>query len=625
MELLYLWIESYNNIHNQEFHFTNDYKIHFDYGLKKLEISKNSTQSFKLFDEAFLNVTAIIGKNGSGKTNLFSFIKKLFSDDFKEYLIYLMVLKDQNDQIIVSNKSRKILSEIKDSKGTSWNSIDIDDNFSLLSFVDLIVSGTGFSIYETSPRIPRYYDLSMKRKLEWNTFRSNEIVFNRIQKLIIDYQKKEIDEKTFNSYKDEILFNTKPTTLLYNQELTDCIDFISFHEAENLDFIPNQIDVAFNVEFYLNNKNYFTQIGLSSKLPLINDIIFEDLLNPSQIENVRELFKKKLTVYLFLYFSIADQNYHPTDERLRETIEKIEKYGTADNILMIITDYLTSSTNKYQGHPLKKINDFMLSIDQTFNSFQDIMIWQNNYYHFPLNKGVRDSFKLISEIWLDADSLFLYSWRGLSAGESALLSIFSRMQPIKNNPILKKSIWFMLDEGDLYLHPEWQRAFFNDLHKYLPKIFKINEIQLFLTSHSPFFVSDIPKENIILLDKVDGQCKVLDKTNFPETFGANIHELLAHSFFLKNGMIGEFAKNKIQDVIKYLKYNPNVLASEKNIKPVEDWTKERVEGFINTIGEPLIADRLQRLFDEKYKAKEDIQKRIASLQEELKKIDNETN
>ena len=37
-----------------------------------------------------------------------------------------------------------------------------------------------------------------------------------------------------------------------------------------------------------------------------------------------------------------------------------------------------------------------------------------------------------------------------------------------------------------------------------------------------------------------------------ETFGANIHTLLSHGFFMKDGLMGEFAKDKIDTAIKYL-------------------------------------------------------------------------
>ncbi|OCL92009.1 hypothetical protein [Aliarcobacter thereius] len=36
-----------------------------------------------------------------------------------------------------------------------------------------------------------------------------------------------------------------------------------------------------------------------------------------------------------------------------------------------------------------------------------------------------------------------------------------------------------------------------------------------------------------------------------QTFGANIHTLLSHGFFMKKGLMGEFAKEKIQSIIKY--------------------------------------------------------------------------
>ena len=36
-----------------------------------------------------------------------------------------------------------------------------------------------------------------------------------------------------------------------------------------------------------------------------------------------------------------------------------------------------------------------------------------------------------------------------------------------------------------------------------------------------------------------------------QTFGANIHTLLSHGFFMKDGLMGEFAKEKIQSIINY--------------------------------------------------------------------------
>ncbi|MDZ7818513.1 MAG: hypothetical protein U5K55_07810 [Aliarcobacter sp.] len=49
-----------------------------------------------------------------------------------------------------------------------------------------------------------------------------------------------------------------------------------------------------------------------------------------------------------------------------------------------------------------------------------------------------------------------------------------------------------------------------------------------------------------------GNCiNATDKVDI-NPFGANIHTLLSHGFFMKDGLMGEFAKGKIDLAIKYL-------------------------------------------------------------------------
>jgi hypothetical protein len=80
------------------------------------------------------------------------------------------------------------------------------------------------------------------------------------------------------------------------------------------------------------------------------------------------------------------------------------------------------------------------------------------------------------------------------------------------------------------------------------------KVHFIITSHSPFVLSDLPKENVIFLEKDEktGYCKNVTKETNIETFGANIHTLLSHGFFMKDGLMGEFAKEKINKILTYL-------------------------------------------------------------------------
>src|ERR1019366_427183 len=116
----------------------------------------------------------------------------------------------------------------------------------------------------------------------------------------------------------------------------------------------------------------------------------------------------------------------------------------------------------------------------------------------------------------------------------------------------------LIDEGDVFLHPAWQKRFVYLLLEYLPIIFAKTEhgvqrnIQIIFTTNSPIPASDLPNSNTIFLDRVLIQSDkdssmiftsiVKDSLNDQkETFATNIHTLFSDSFFIKNGLIGDFA------------------------------------------------------------------------------------
>ncbi|MFP3631520.1 AAA family ATPase, partial [Burkholderia sp. SIMBA_045] len=145
---------------------------------------------------------------------------------------------------------------------------------------------------------------------------------------------------------------------------------------------------------------------------------------------------------------------------------------------------------------------------------------------------------------------FNFRWRNMSSGERAFFNIFSRFYSIVDGEELldnlKENLLIIIDEGDLYLHPEWQKRFLKELLDFLPIIF-INKIgrqrnlQLIFTTNSPIPASDLLSYNTIFLEKgVDSKGEeitvVKDSLNEQkDTFGANIHTLLSDSFFVHDG------------------------------------------------------------------------------------------
>lgn len=147
-----------------------------------------------------------------------------------------------------------------------------------------------------------------------------------------------------------------------------------------------------------------------------------------------------------------------------------------------------------------------------------------------------------------------------------------------------------IDEGELYYHPEWQRTFIKTLLDVIGDVAKRDEsimFQIVVTSNSPFIISDIPKNNILFLSE--------DNQKFESTFGLNIHTLLMNNFFM-DGTIGEYARIKIKEISEEI----TKLDSEENYSL--DLESDRkllmdIQERVNLVGEPLIRRQLQKRLD----------------------------
>lgn len=196
-----------------------------------------------------------------------------------------------------------------------------------------------------------------------------------------------------------------------------------------------------------------------------------------------------------------------------------------------------------------------------------------------------DNFYSVNKIGDFAEFYFSHQPLGessLSSGEYSLLSLFGRINDTKFHRT-KRSLLFLIDEAELALHPAWQIRFIDVFTEFISEKFGKREVQILVTSHSPFILSDLPPNCVVLLKRGDSNPVVvdsLDKKN--ETFGANVHELFTDSFFLQDGLIGEFARRKIENLIKRVHDKNQYTQAEYN-----SFKKE-----IDIIGEPYVRFKL---------------------------------
>lgn len=208
----------------------------------------------------------------------------------------------------------------------------------------------------------------------------------------------------------------------------------------------------------------------------------------------------------------------------------------------------------------------------------------------------------------------VYAFSKISSGErqmiysaSSILYHIRNLNSIKGNRlrIKYKHINLILDEIELYFHPEFQRKYIDYLIRCIKSVrFQdIESINILLATHSPFILSDIPETNVLFLNEGRAQ------KGISETFGSNIHTLYRDNFFINGMPIGEFAKNKIQMLFEKVK---NTKTEDSNLL-----------NEIRMIGEPLL--RTQLLNTYRQNSTDDLVQRIVKLESEIQYLKSKQN
>lgn len=188
----------------------------------------------------------------------------------------------------------------------------------------------------------------------------------------------------------------------------------------------------------------------------------------------------------------------------------------------------------------------------------------------------------------------------------------------ESEAILKyRYVNIMLDEVELYFHPDLQRRFLNYVKTAINNIqFKsILGINVLIVTHSPFVISDLPQKNILFLG---------ENEESGETYCANIHDMLNQSFFMEYS-IGEIARNELQHIISIYERikenrncntNNNYTQDFNTIKYDLAENKNKYEYIVKTISDEYLRKTISNILNEIYNV---VFGRKASLDEEIQK------
>lgn len=228
---------------------------------------------------------------------------------------------------------------------------------------------------------------------------------------------------------------------------------------------------------------------------------------------------------------------------------------------------------------------------------------------------------------------FRCEYRQISQGEEAFFHLFSGiLQKLKeavhadnhnSNHSRQTTTLLLLDEPDLSMHPEWSRKFLSYMAELLPKACpekrgEDNAFQMVISTHSPFMISDVLKDNILCLERSDDESVHVHPAPFG--FLSNIHDIMADTFFIKSpfGELGSEIFKKIVDTIQNL--SPD--------SPADGSLICDTLSLISEIGDDVVRNHLQGVLRNKLReldTNKDTyrQHRIRQLEEELEILKGE--
>lgn len=522
MELVYLWIEEYKNIKKEGFNFSPNFKCNYSKQENKLKIEALKNQ-ISIFPEN-INVTAIAGRNGTGKSSILELIAQILSNEIID--IQYILLTEESDFICNTN-----INGIKFDINTELNmkKKSNDDNF---------------YIYQSSSFVNGYFD---------------DLLDNFSSKLYKHYKESNIRNQ---SWLNQFLNGDR---ILESYSIENTLRYVNKHAHYNDQFLTifKNAKILMQLDFVSKFKSIFNVMNLPNRLII-------------SIEHNNN------TVHAY-----GDSFY----DRVRESIKN---YHTGKAL---------ETQEDYDGQLTKNEEELLKIIENKYAS-----IGPNDKISLDLN----DAMELLNVYSSIGIKIFEVSWYGLSTGQDSFLNLFTLlMHGIESFYEKNKeqdqitNVIIALDEIENNFHPLWQKTLMQEVISFV-NILKSHygfKFHLLFSTHSPFIIADLPKENIIFLDNARQVNPFKDNE---QTFGANIHKLMSHGFFMSDkGLMGDFATKHINKVIKNLEMK----------KP--EMSQIEIKLLIEMIGEPFLQSKLK----EKYIDRFPFENEISQLEYENKKLE----
>lgn len=608
-ELIYFWVEKYRAFSDPV---TNETKFLFnDFGVslsskyrvthtfkddETLKFEINETEVKNLFFQSseedcyypkcISDIKVIVGKNGAGKTSLLELLSYIVSGNknnlFIEDLKYCLLWID-NDGIFryeTDTANSVTVSEIL------FKNKPIEINNPTTCGKDVVLYS---AVFNDEWRY-KYPDGKLSKL---NDIRTQYL----IQQDMEDYN----NNPDMHGLRNQLACHSILEAIRQVNFVSDFIDkedFLSsiFVLPDKVIFefsegsLRNQIHSFLENFAFVNDENVSTAAVLSGLKGAVDYAADLNERNSKQDAKLKEIedkwisfFKKTNDLMLKIQFALTFANMFkylsPFSEEWMNNFDELD-----ENLDEVKCQNLLKKIWTYSRNIISQEDEYALYECLKDNCF-------DNRFEFNLrSENVKKLLNIIFNLKLHVPFMNMRWNRLLSSGESCYLRMFARLYDVilnnkKYYSVESLDALFVVDEVDLYLHPEWQRLWLTKFIKgceFIQQNANISlNFHLILATHSPFMLTDFFSESVVRLSR---ECDLLTRVQNSEsgTLAANILDILEGDFFLDSS-IGEFIRQKIKTLVG------EIDDANKNKMQLSKISLE----LIKNIGDPIIKTLLE--------------------------------
>lgn len=647
MELLYVWINiSHNGImQKQEFNFSPEYSFSLEeidnhYLIKNKPDWKSKKSIYK--SDVISNITAIVGKNGTGKTTL---LEELFLRDGTPHTSSNEPEYEEYNQERTALAGTVLVYKINGAPEIFHNLKDVD-----------VESEDGYRVfdcdacedYEYAMNSPDGYAQTMRVYLSNSNYTSDTfsglMKFSNLWRVTLSPTNLDFISKRYFAqlYHLDYFNEVSPPDRLRKW-------YIIVNKNRKTKDFQALCDILYfyKLTFLGKSQSYFAKINKTIEIDIdyphhVIDDFYSDYVNYQSIEDVpfeqKWLYKiykyskslagdlefyqdrciRLIYIYLLLELSADSNNSDYTLLSSAKSLTGLKRCVNKHMDELMNCDWLSEEIDhiKELSFLISRMDKQTNAVPTSDGAFRSVFVVPDNN-----QKLFWDFITFIKNEYDRPNSIILrymkFRFCGMSSGERAFQNFFSWLNLLTefkkidtgNSFELQKNIFLLIDEIDLYMHPEWQQKFIKNLVEEINSQFQGHTVQIVFATHSPLCLSDIPSENCIYLDKDNGEIKSIAREQIKQTFGRDIYTLLNDAFFMGNVSMGAFASDYIKRTIDRID-RVGRETTENEISEINE--------ALSFIGNDLILRKLEQMLSNK--AHGSLLSRKEYLEKELQRV-----